>query len=136
MAGNWFFGGISLIKPFQLQGCIMKFQSKYNALLISIMAVCLHCTAAEANSAGASKSDMAFTEAMTQFKQGQWSGAYGRFAALADHGHPEAARIALVMLRNGETMYGSKWGASQPQIDKWMKLAGQRMKPLQSVSGD
>lgn len=114
----------------------MKINSKFNALLISIMAVCLHCTAAEATATDVSKSDTAFTAAMTKYKQGQWPNAYGRFAALADHGHPEAARIALIMLRHGVTMYGSDWGATQPQIEQWTKLAFQPMEPLQSASDE
>jgi hypothetical protein len=114
----------------------MKINSRFNALLISIMAVCLHCTAAEANVADASKSETAFTAAMTKYKQGQWPNAYGRFVALADHGHPEAARIALIMLRHGVKMYGSDWGASPTQIEQWTKLAFQPMEPLQIVSGD
>lgn len=114
----------------------MKINSRFNALLISTIAACVLGTATAATAADAAKSETAFTEAMTQYKQGKWSGAYGRFATLADHGHAEAARIALIMLRNGATMYGSDWGASQPQIQQWTKLAVQRTAPLQSVSGD
>jgi hypothetical protein len=114
----------------------MKFQSKLGALLISITAVGLLSTAIAVSAANTKKTETAFEEAMTHYKQGKWSGAYGRFAALADHGHPEAARIALVMLRHGQEMYGSQWGASQPQINQWTKLAGQGLEPMQSVSGD
>jgi hypothetical protein len=73
---------------------------------------------------------------MQLYRQGHWSGAYGRFAALADQGHAEAARIALLMLRHGSKMYGHEWAASQPQIDQWMKLTLQRMDALVSESGD
>jgi hypothetical protein len=114
----------------------MKFKNKFNVLLIPIMAIGLLCTATAAPAADASKAETAFEEAMTHYKQGKWSGAYGRFAALADHGHAEAARIALLMLRHGPQMYGSDWGASQPQINQWTKLAVQSLEPLQSVSGD
>lgn len=81
-------------------------------------------------------SDLALGDAMEQYKQGRWSAAYGRFVALADQGHAEAARIALLMLRHGAKMYGHDWSASQPQINEWMKLALQRMKTLESESGD
>jgi hypothetical protein len=73
---------------------------------------------------------------MAQYRQGKWSAAYGHFSNLADHGHAEAARIALVMVRHGTKMYGTNWGASQPQIENWMKLSLQRMEPLKSDSGD
>ena len=114
----------------------MKINYKFNALLISTMAACVLSTATAATAADAAKSETVFTEAMAQYKQGKWSGAYGRFAALADKGHAEAARIALIMLRHGSTMYGSDWGASQPQVDRWTKLALQRAEPIQIVSGD
>lgn len=70
-----------------------------------------------------SQIDPAFTHAVTHYRQGRWSGAYGRFAQLADQGNAEAARIALFMLRNGEQLYRSGWGASQDQIDSWIALA-------------
>lgn len=112
----------------------MKIHSSFNALLIPIMACCLLGSATAATAADAAKPETAFTEAMTQYKQGKWPAAYGRFAELADQGHPEAARIALIMLRHGVSMYGSDWGASQPQIEQWTKLARERTEPLQIVS--
>lgn len=114
----------------------MKFQSKLNPLLTSILAIGLLCAATATSAADAVKPDTAFSEAMAHYKAGKWPGAYGRFAALADHGNAEAARIALIMLRHGAQMYGSAWGASQPQIEQWTKLAFERMGPLQSVSGE
>ena len=86
--------------------------------------------------ANTSSSEATFALAMAQYKQGRWSDAYGRFSALADHDHVEASRIVLVMLRHGPEMYGTNWGASQPQIDRWMKLAVQPINSLKSESGD
>ena len=114
----------------------MKINSKFNALLISTLAACVFSTATAATAADAAKSETAFTEAMEQYEQGKWSGAYGRFVALADHGHPEAARIALLMQRHGVKLYGSDWGASQPQVDRWTKLALRRAEPIQIVAGE
>jgi hypothetical protein len=103
--------------------------------VVAIFVLCADATAATEplNTTG---QEAAFNEAMVQHGQGRLSDAYGRFAGLADHGHAEAARIALHMLRHGGKMYGHEWGASQPQIDQWMKLALQRMEPLASESGD
>jgi hypothetical protein len=75
-------------------------------------------------------------QASTLYREGRWSGAYGRFAALADQGHLEAARIAMHMLRMGPVLYGTDWGASQPQIDLWSRLASQPLPDMQSVTGD
>lgn len=80
--------------------------------------------------------DAPFKQATEQHKLGNWSHAYGRFSALADGGDAEEARIALFMLRHGPDMYGLEWGASQPQIDQWTKLALQTAPPLEAVSGD
>jgi hypothetical protein len=80
--------------------------------------------------------EAAFNDAMEQYRDGRWAAAYGRFAWLADHGHAEAARIALLMLRHGVRLYGHEWAASQPQISQWMRLAVQRMEQLRSESGD
>ena len=77
-----------------------------------------------------------FSYAEQLYREGRWSGAYGRFARLADAGDAEAARIALHMLRMGSILYGTDWGASQPQIDRWIKLAGAPLPALVSVSGD
>lgn len=116
----------------------MKASFKFKALLISIMAAGLLGVAsaapAPATTANSAKLETMFTAAMTQYRQGKLAGAYGRFAALADQGHAEAARIALFMLRHGAQMYGSDWGASQPQIDRWTKLENLGMEPLKSAS--
>jgi hypothetical protein len=64
-----------------------------------------------------------FSEVLKLYHQAKFAGAYGRFCALADRGHPEAARIALFMLRYGKELYGSDWSASQGQIDGWTALA-------------
>lgn len=116
----------------------MKNNFKFNALLISILTAGLLgvATAAPARAANPAKLETMFTVAMTHYKQGKVAGAYGRFAALADQGHPEAARIALFMLGHGAQMYGSDWGASQPQIDLWTKLANRGVEPLKSASFD
>lgn len=76
-----------------------------------------------------------FVDAMAQYKQGKWAYAYGRFTALADLGHVQASRVALVMLEHGVSMHGASWAASQPQIDHWISLALQPMVAL-AVSGE
>jgi hypothetical protein len=110
----------------------------FSLLLPQVLAIFLLCADATAATPpiGVTSSDVAFSDAMEQYEQGRWSAAYGRFVALADQGHAEAARIALLMLRHGAKMYGHDWSASQPQINEWMKLALQRMKTLESESGD
>lgn len=105
-----------------------------NMLIAPVLAALLLCT--HASAATTASVEAAFNDAMEQYRDGRWAAAYGRFAALADQGHAEAARIALLMLRYGARLYGHEWGASQPQINQWMKLAVQRMEQLTSEAGD
>jgi len=77
-----------------------------------------------------------FAQALRELREGRNTAAYGDFSRLADRGDAESARIALIMLRYGTEMHGTAWGASQPQIDHWMKLARQPMQPLVAESGD
>jgi len=65
-----------------------------------------------------------FREAMRLHKFGRWSAAYGRFATLADEGHVPSARVALMMLRNGPTVYGMDWAATPTQVASWEHATG------------
>lgn len=77
-----------------------------------------------------------FEYAVSLYKKARWAGAFGRFSALADRGHPEAARIALFMVRYGGELHGSRWTASQDQIDAWIALAGRNPVKFVPESGD
>jgi hypothetical protein len=65
----------------------------------------------------------AFSEAMGYYKLGKWAFAYGRFVALANRDHADAARIALFMYRFGPSLYSAEWDASTEQIEHWLQLA-------------
>jgi hypothetical protein len=102
---------------------------------VVLLAAGLFCTVVAAD-AGVANPEQAFDEALALYRQGSWSSAYGRLSALADKGHAESARVALLMLRHGSKMHGNDWGASQAQINQWMALARRPMPPLVSVAGD
>jgi hypothetical protein len=70
--------------------------------------------------------DARFREAMHMHKVGRWSAAYGRFAVLADEGYAPAARVALEMLRNGPSVYGTTWTAAPSQLAAWENTLGTR----------
>jgi len=70
--------------------------------------------------------DARFREAMHMHKIGRWSAAYGRFAVLADEGYVPAARVALEMLRNGPSVYGTTWAAAPSQLVAWETTLGMR----------
>lgn len=97
---------------------------------LSLCAGVAHAANATADQAAA------FEEALAMYQDCKWSAAYGRFAALADRGHPDAARIAMFMLRYGARLYGSAWTASGWQIEQWNEATGLKLARLEPYSGD
>jgi hypothetical protein len=98
---------------------------------------CLATVVVAIASTTASASDKAeFNKVLELYHQAKFAGAYGRFCALADRGDPEAARIALFMLRYGTQLYGSDWTASQDQIIRWIALAARNPVHLVESGGD
>ncbi|MEY4749520.1 MAG: hypothetical protein RIQ60_1734 [Pseudomonadota bacterium] len=63
--------------------------------------------------------DELYVRAATQYADGHFAAAYEQFAWLADHGHREAARIALDMNRFGMKLYGSIFSAEPHQLLAW-----------------
>ena len=68
--------------------------------------------------------EVVFADALQLYRHGRFSAAYERFMHLADTGHGESARIALVMLRHGPDLYGSAWTATPAQVGAWERTAG------------
>ena len=64
-----------------------------------------------------------FDEAMRLMEEGRWNASFKRFSALADDGHPPAARIALVFVKRGTSLFGGVFQASQEQRDNWEHAA-------------
>ena len=79
-----------------------------------------------ATSATAATIDDDFDAAMQSYEDCHFSIAYDRLAMLADGGHAEAARIALLMVRYGPQLYGGQWSASTYQIENWTRLASSK----------
>lgn len=72
---------------------------------------------------GSAQERRQFAEAVHLYRSGRWSAAYGRFIALADLGHPNAARIALSMHRDSQSRYGTLWDATPQQLQDWERSA-------------
>lgn len=68
--------------------------------------------------------EVVFADALQLYRHGHFDAAYERFVHLADTGHAESARIALVMLRHGPDLYGSQWSATPDQVGAWERTAG------------
>jgi hypothetical protein len=75
-----------------------------------------------------------FADAATAFRARNYAAAYGRFARLADAGHFASAQLALVMVDQGRTLFGSDWSASPDQRRRWNALVVDALR--RRVEGD
>ena len=80
-------------------------------------------TAASATTAA---DDGGFGAAMRNYDDCHYAVAYDRLAVLADGGHAEAARIALLMVRYGPQLYGDRWSVSPSRIEHWIRVASSK----------
>ena len=65
----------------------------------------------------------AFDSAIEHFAHGRWTAAYEELVPLADAGHPEAARIAVLMATRGPRLFGQAFTASPAQRERWQEVA-------------
>jgi hypothetical protein len=65
----------------------------------------------------------ALDDAQRAYDEGRWEAAYRTFAALADVGDAEAARIAWLMHRHGPSLYRTVLPASDAQRLRWQHLS-------------
>lgn len=65
-----------------------------------------------------------FESAHERYEQGHYDAAFDRFAALADDGHCEAARIARQMARYGNALYGLTFVVAPVRLERWRHLPG------------
>ena len=64
-----------------------------------------------------------FGEAMRLMEDGHWRQAFTRLAELADVGHPQSARIALLLVRYGTRLFGGSFRASAQQLESWQRAS-------------
>ena len=63
--------------------------------------------------------DDRFDAAVSLYRDGHWALAFERLAALADQDHAPAAKLALLMLRYGVSLYGVCFAAKPTQVARW-----------------
>lgn len=78
------------------------------------------CASSEAQALGPAPT---LETAAMQYRGGELGMAFDSFAALANSGNMDAARVALFMHLNGPAMYGRYWAASPEQLHRWRALA-------------
>lgn len=74
------------------------------------------------------ETNAALERAREDYEQGRWEAAYAAFAALADLGDGEAARVAWLMHRHGPALYQAALPASEAQRARW-RLASAAASP-------
>lgn len=65
-----------------------------------------------------------FNSAIKSFRTGQLADAYGRFIQLANRGHADGARYALLMCEHGLDLFGRDWDCAPDSVTAWARLAG------------
>ena len=63
--------------------------------------------------------DDRFDAAVSLYRDGHWALAFERLAALADQDHAPAAKLALLMLRYGVSLYGVCFAVQPAQVARW-----------------
>jgi len=64
-----------------------------------------------------------FDEALRLMQEGCWRASFACFAELADGGHPQAARIALLFAKRGSLLFGGSFRASAEQRAGWQRTS-------------
>jgi hypothetical protein len=73
--------------------------------------------------ANASSSAVAFESAMRDYEAQRFGKAFDTLALLADSGHAEAARIALLMSAQGPRLYGRRFELHPQRRERWLDSA-------------
>jgi hypothetical protein len=79
--------------------------------------------------------DGAFERAMQDYEHARHAQAFDALARLADAGHAEAARIALLMASHGPRLYGRRFDVDGARRERWLDAAAPRA-TRSAVAGD
>ena len=71
--------------------------------------------------AGVDAPDEHFEAAVALYERQRWDAAYEMLCRLADRGDAPAAKLALLMLRYGAPLYGTRFTAQPEQIARWAR---------------
>jgi len=67
-----------------------------------------------------------FERAMLDYEQARHAQAFDALARLADGGHADAARIALLMVSHGPRLYGRRFEIDRVRRERWLDAAAPR----------
>ena len=94
--------------------------------LIATGLVVLLPLVAAAQGTSAPEQERAYAAAQAEYEVGHYAAAFTAFAALADGGHTESARVAMQMHRYGPRLYQMRLAAGPKQIGRWTALVSCR----------
>ncbi len=100
----------------------------HHGLACAALGCTLGAGTAGAQALSAPIDETAFAAAHEAYKSTRWAEAYAAFAALADRGDAESARIALQMWWHGQALYGRGFEVTPAQIQHWWMLLNRRAK--------
>jgi hypothetical protein len=64
-----------------------------------------------------------FDEALLLMANGHWQASFDRLAVLAESGHAQAARIALLFVKRGTSLFGGTYQATPGQRNCWQRVS-------------
>lgn len=64
-----------------------------------------------------------FESAMAEYERHHFGSAFQALSLLADQGHADAARIALLMCAHGPRLYGQRFSVGEVQRERWLTVA-------------
>jgi hypothetical protein len=65
-----------------------------------------------------------YDAARDDYEIGHFDKAFAEFAALADEGHCDAARVAQQMVRYGKPLYATEFKVAAERLERWQRLSG------------
>jgi hypothetical protein len=79
--------------------------------------------AAETGGRSASADARRMQSALQAMQQSRFADAFEQLMPLADKGHPQAARMALLFAERGTRLFGGRYSASAEQQRAWRRVA-------------
>lgn len=107
--------------------------SLYFVAVVVVAASVMTLTTVPAPAGEPGLSSERFQQGMAAYETGHWQVAFERFAALADDGHADAARIALQMARFGPALYSQDFSAPPDRRSRWVVVATRGIERPQAV---
>lgn len=92
-------------------------------LLFALALASAFLTRALAGEPAPAPAEGSFARAIAEYEVQRFPAAFEALARLADSGHPEAARIALLMHAHGPRLFGQRFEVDATRRSRWVDAA-------------